>query len=55
MLIKEKLMSEPRTYHLPNSTALFCIGVNRLGQAGALQHHGTHIVVSDMTELGGRR
>ncbi len=45
-LIKEKLMPEPLTCHLPNITALFCIGRDRLGAA---------IVVSNMTELGGRR
>ena len=51
-LIKEKLMHEPRTYHLPNMTALFCIGVDRLGQAEALQRHGADIVISDITGLG---
>ncbi len=54
-LIKEKLMPEPRTCHLPNMTALFCIGVDHLGQTEALQRHGAEIVVSAMTELGGRR
>jgi len=54
-LIKEKLMPEPRTCHLPNNTALFCIGVNGPGQVEALQRHGADIVFSNMTELGGRR
>ena len=45
-LIKEKLMSEPRTCYLPHMTALFCTSVER---------HGPDIVVSDMTGLGGRR
>lgn len=39
-------MPEPLTCHLPNITALFCIGIDRLVAA---------IVVSDATELGGRR
>ena len=39
-------MPEPLTCHLPNITALFCIGIDR---------HGAAIVVSDMTKLGGRR
>ena len=34
-----------RTYHLPNSTALFCTGIDR---------PGTNIVVSDMREVGGQ-
>jgi len=34
------------TYHLSNIMALFCIGIDRLG---------ADIVVSDMTELEGRR
>ena len=38
-------MSEARTCHLPNSTALFCIGIGR---------HSADIVV-DMTKLGGGR
>ncbi len=45
MFIKEKLMSE-RIYHLPNIMALFCIGIDPLG---------ADIVVSNMTELEGRR
>jgi len=45
-LIKEKLMSEPRTCYLPHMTALFCTGVERLGP---------DIVVSDITGLEGRR
>jgi hypothetical protein len=48
-------MPEPRTCHLPHIPALFCIGVDRLGLAEALQRHGADIVVSDITELGGRR
>ena len=48
-------MPEPLTCYLPNITALFCIGVDRFGQAEALQQHGADIVVSDMTELGGWR
>ena len=55
MLIKEKLMPEPRTCHLPNSTALFCTGVDGFGLAEALQRRRADIVFSDMTELGGRR
>lgn len=39
-------MPEPRTCHLPKSTALVCIGIDCLG---------VDIVVSDITELGGRR
>ena len=39
-------MSEPRTCHLPNITALFCIGIERLG---------AETIVSDRIELGGRR
>ncbi len=48
-------MPEPRSCHLPNSTVLFCTGVDGLGQAEALQRHGADIVFSNMTELGGRR
>jgi hypothetical protein len=55
MLIKEKLMPEPLTCHLPSMTALFCTGVDRLDQTEELQRHGADIVVSDMTELGVRR
>ena len=39
-------MPEPRTSHLPNITALFCIDIECLG---------ADIVVSDRIELGGRR
>ncbi len=45
-LIKEKLMSELRTCHLPHSTVLFCIGGGRLGP---------DTVVPSMAELEGRR
>ncbi len=48
-------MPEPRTCHLPHSTALVCIGVDRPGQPEALQHHRADIVISNMTELGGQR
>jgi hypothetical protein len=48
-------MSEPRTCHLANITALFCIGDDRFRWAGTLQIHGAEVVVSSMTELGGRR
>ncbi|MFL5703406.1 MAG: hypothetical protein ACJ8AG_11355 [Ktedonobacteraceae bacterium] len=48
-------MPEPRTCHLPNITALFCIGVDHLGRTKGVQHHGTYIAVSDMTEVGNRR
>jgi hypothetical protein len=48
-------MPKARTCHLPNSTALFCIGVERLGQAEPLQRHGGGIVVAKLAELGGRR
>jgi len=54
-LIKEKLMPKPRTCHAPASTVLFCTGVERLGQAGALQRHCPDIVISNRTELGGQR
>jgi len=37
-------MSEARTCHLPNSTAFFCIGIDR---------HSAEIFVADMTKLGG--
>ena len=46
-------MSKPHTCHLPDITALFCIGLERLGLVEALPCHGTAIVVSAMTELGG--
>jgi hypothetical protein len=46
-------MPEPRTCHLPDITALFCIGLKRLDQAGA-RRQGSDIIVSDITELGGR-
>lgn len=46
-------MPEPRTCHLPSITALFCIGLKRLGQAEA-RRQGSDIIVSDITELGGR-
>ena len=36
-------------------TTLFYKGVEYLGQAKALERHGTDIVVSDITELGGQR
>jgi len=48
-LIKEELMPEPRTCHLPHITALFCIGL-----VEALQRQAADIVVPGMTELGGR-
>ncbi len=54
-LIKEERMPEPRTCHLPHSTALVCIDTDRLGQPEVLQRHSADIVVSDMTERGGRR
>jgi len=38
-------MSKARTFHLPNSTALFCISIDR---------HGAEIC-ADMTKLGGGR
>jgi len=43
-------MPEPRTCHLANITALFCIGL-----AETLQLHSADIVVSGMTKLGGRQ
>jgi len=52
---KEKLMPEPRTCHLPTNTALFCTCVQRLDQSKALQRHCPDIVVSNRTELEGRR
>jgi hypothetical protein len=48
-------MLEPRTCHLPTSTALFCIGSEHLDLAEVLQRHYPDIVVSNSTELGGRR
>jgi hypothetical protein len=48
-------MPEPCTCHLPQSTALVCIGVDRLRHAEALQCRGADIVVSSITELGGRQ
>ncbi len=48
-------MPEPRTYHVPTNTALFCTGVQGLGPVEALQRHCPDIVVSNRTELGGRR
>ncbi|GAC1378279.1 MAG: hypothetical protein NVSMB33_02110 [Ktedonobacteraceae bacterium] len=48
-------MPEPRTCHLFDSTALFYNGVGRLGQAEALWSHCPHIIVSDISKLGGRR
>ena len=39
-------MSKACTFDLPNSTAFFCIGIDR---------HGAAIVVTDLTELGGGR
>ena len=48
-------MNKQHTCHLPNSTALFCIGVDGLDQAEVLQRHDADIVFSNMTELGGRR
>jgi len=47
-------MPEQRTCHLPNIMALFCIALDRLGLIEA-RHRAADIVVSDMTELGGRR
>lgn len=43
-------MPEPCLCHLPNSTALFCIGIDRLGLPVTLQRYGTH-VVHNITEL----
>jgi hypothetical protein len=48
-------MFESRTCHLAKITVLLCIGVDRLGLAEMLQLHGADVVVSGMTELGGRR
>jgi len=48
-------MSEPRTCHLPTSTELFCIGVERLDQAEALQRHYPAVLVSNRTKPGDRR
>ena len=48
-------MLKPRTCHLPNCTALFCVGVDGLGQAKVLQRHDTDIVFSNIIELGGGR
>ena len=48
-------MPEPRTCHLPNNTSPVWIGIEYLDQARANEGHSTDIVVSDMTEPGGRR
>ncbi len=48
-------MPESRTCQLPKSTGLFCIDINPIGQAEPLQCHGTAIVISSISELGGRR
>ncbi|HEX6484183.1 MAG TPA: hypothetical protein VF043_35510 [Ktedonobacteraceae bacterium] len=48
-------MLKPRTCHLPDCTALFCVGVYGLGQAEVLQRHDADIVFSNITELGGGR
>jgi hypothetical protein len=46
-------MNKQHTCHLPNSTALFCIGVSRFGLAEAqLRLCSTIVVVSDMLGLG---
>ena len=37
-------MSKACTFDLPNSTAFFCIGIDR---------HSAEIFVADMTKLGG--
>jgi hypothetical protein len=47
-------MPEPRTCHLPSSHELVCIGIEDFDQARAFERHGTGIVVSDITEQGGR-
>ena len=48
-------MPEPRTCHLSTNTALFCTSVQRLDQSKALERHCPDIVVSNRTELEGRR
>jgi len=48
-------MPKPRACHLPMSSALFCISFEHLGQAKSLQGHGVNIVISNSTELEGRR
>ena len=47
-------MPEPHTYHVPNSTAHLCTGIDHHGLAEALTYHGADIVVSDVTKPGGR-
>jgi len=49
-LLKEKLMPEPRTCHLPDCNVLVCIDIEYLGKARAIERHGTGIVVSEITE-----
>jgi len=48
-------MPEPRTYHVPTSSELFCTGIERLAKAGALQRHSLAIAISSGARLGGRR
>jgi hypothetical protein len=42
-------MPKLHTCHLPDTTTLFCIGVE------ALRHHNAGIAVSNISEPGGRR
>lgn len=46
-------MHESRFYHCLNITIFFCTSVDLLSPVEVLQHHGTHVVVSNITELGG--
>jgi len=46
-------MLEPSTCHLPANTALFCTGIQRLDQTGALPRHCPDIVSSNRTGLEG--
>ncbi len=47
-------MPESRTCQLPKSTRLFCTDIHPIGLAEPLQCHGTAIVISSISELGGR-
>jgi hypothetical protein len=44
----------PATYP-PTSTTLFCINVDRFGQAEALHYCSIAIAIANITEIGGKR
>jgi len=54
MLIEEKLMPEPYSYHRPNSTVRFYIGSDYPGQAVPQQYHTAGTLVSAIAGLVGR-